>query len=112
MGYPIKGSLRQAVLAAVLGGASTTDEVVALVGHKVTPASAQRSGLQEWRASVKAHYPNTKLPSQAKLIRRGRKKTVTSVLVRLVKDGLLRRVAAGVYGPPQPKLFQPETQAS
>lgn len=105
MNGPIKGSLRQRVLAAVMGGASTAAEVLRVVGRFITAPQA----MLHHRIACKANENRTSKWSRkgtGKKLgreRQGRKHLVTQYLARLAKAGKIARLSRGKYGPPQKK---------
>ncbi len=115
MGHIRKDSFRQKVLAAVLGGASSTDEVYAQVARHISASRAvvacrqmdgtetrrQQKGLKRGKGILK---PRTAQEAIAK----GRRRIVVMYLTRLNSEGKIRRVGVGRYAPPVPKIHDAE----
>ncbi len=115
MGHARKGSFRQAVLKAVLGGASSTDEVYAQVARHISAACAvvacrQKDGSDARGAQRGSRWgsPTPKSRTAQEAIAIGKRRIVCTYLVRLCSEGKIRRVGVGRYAPPMPKIHDAE----
>jgi hypothetical protein len=101
-------SLRSRVEAAVLAlGECRAAAVVARIGRTIPAAQAATAGRKKRRYTAKQHQGRTR-PKQRKhdLVALGKSCLVVQTLVRLYKDGRIRRVKVGVYAPPLPRLYE------
>lgn len=107
-------SLRRRVVDAVLAGASTIREVLAVVGCTISAAQAATAGRRNSKRQgvtrAKLGYKPRPVPPRQRDVQ-GRRVLVNEALIRLVKAGELRRLGRGRYGPPLPKIHVPDPPA-
>jgi hypothetical protein len=107
MSTSLTNSLRTRVLEAVLGlGECTLGQVTAVVGRHIAAsqaATAYRRCRKAERRRCLPGAPTRKTPAEP--LERGRRCLVTEALVRLCREGKVRRPRAGLYAPPLPRLF-------
>lgn len=116
MGKVDPNSLRSRCLAAVLGiGDCEISEVVARVGQHISAAKAAAAGRRQRRGAVTYHSrerpaakPTGRSPSNKKELQdSGRRRLVSEALMRLARQGKIRRLGHGRYAPPAPKVYRP-----
>lgn len=111
-----KGTLPQRCLEAVLAGASTVAEVLAVVGRTISaPQACRRCRTADSiiRKPGRSHKsgPLQHVRTNREAAARGRRQLVADVLGVLCKRGFITRISRGAYGPLPPKLFQPAQTA-
>jgi len=107
MGTHLEGSLRTRVLEAVLGlGECTPSQVTAVVGRHIAASQAATAYRRVCKTERKRCPPGARTrKSPAEPLERGRRRLVAEALLRLCKEGKVRRLRPGLYAPPLPKLF-------
>ncbi len=109
-----KTSFVNKVLLAVLGGASTADEVYAKVANQISASRAmivcRARDEVEARRVAKGCRRGTGRPQRTtrEALARGRRHIVADALGGLVRVGKIRRVGVGRYAPPLPKIHDAE----
>ena len=102
--------LGKKILQCVLDGCQTTHEVVAMVGNEISAAKA----IARWRRVMasKEKVGRGYHCTLKQMARNGKLAIVREVIQGLTARGTLRRISRGHYGPPLPKIHEPETMAS
>jgi hypothetical protein len=108
-------SFRRRVLQTVLSREETTiGQVIAAVGRHIDAVSAVRAIQRVFRYGGQRGKFNVTNPiyTAEHLAYLGRKELIRVCLSRLAREGKIRRIGRGVYGPPLPKLHHESGMAS